>query len=204
MKRFCAIIFILALCQTVCFAETSAKGYLGTLPDLTRNFSPSEPKSTKPDYEQVQKFTSPDVVKPAPRDNPAFVNIILKQDKTSQYLNDLNEFIPMLENIYDAIEENASVQIFNAKVYFLNKHADWFREQYGEKPEGQYISFKKLMELSTHAKTVAVLRSEALKYNPYLAYGGAGYIYNPNNINEQIEYLKTELEQTIVILKDAN
>ena len=204
MKRFCAIIFILALCQSICLADNTGKGYLGTLPDLTRNYSPSEPKSTKPDYEQVQKFTSPDVVKPVPRDNPAFVNIILKQDKTSQYLNDLNKFIPMLENIYDAIEDNASVQIFNAKVYFFNKHADWMREQYGEKPEGQYISFKKLMELSTHAKTVAVLRSEALKYNPYLAYGGAGYIYNPNNINEQIEYLKTELEQTIVILKDAN
>jgi hypothetical protein len=60
------------------------------------------------------------------------------------------------------------------------------------------------MELNTHAKSVALLRSEALKYNPYLAYSGAGYIYDPNNINEQLEFLKTELEKTILLLKDAN
>ena len=206
MKKICAIFFILALCQISAIAATdnSGMGYVGTLPDLTKKFAPSEPISTKPDYEQVQKFQTPDMVKPAPRENPAFVNIILKPDKTSQYLNDLNEFIPMLEKIYDSIEDKESVQLFNAKVYFFTKHADWMRDKYAEQPEGQYISFKKLMELSTYAKSVALLRSEALKYNPYLAYGGAGYIYDPNNINEQLDYLMSELERTILLLKDAN
>ena len=60
------------------------------------------------------------------------------------------------------------------------------------------------MELSLHASTVSQLRSEAERYSPYLAYTGAGKIYNANNINEQLEYLKAEIEQTIAILKDAN
>ena len=60
------------------------------------------------------------------------------------------------------------------------------------------------MELSMHAKSIALLRTEAEKYNPYLAYGSAGYIYNPNNITEQLDYLKTEIEQTIIILKESN
>jgi hypothetical protein len=55
-----------------------------------------------------------------------------------------------------------------------------------------------------HAKSVALLRNEAQKYNPYLAYGSSGYIYNPNNITEQLEYLKAEIEQTILLLKEAN
>ena len=55
-----------------------------------------------------------------------------------------------------------------------------------------------------HAKSIALLRAEAERYNPYLAYGSEGYIYNPNNITEQLEYLKTELEQTILIIKDSN
>ena len=178
-------------------------GYVGTLPDVTRSFSPSEPTKTKPVYEKVKEFTSPEDIKPIPRDDPSFVNIMLKKDKTSEYVNDVNEFIPMLEKIYDSIENRESVQLFNAKVYFFNKHADYMRTKYMEKPEYEYISFKKLMELSTHAKSIALLRSEALKYNPYLAYSGAGYIYDPNNIDQQLEYLKDEVEKTILLLKDT-
>ena len=208
MKKLFAIIFIAFFCLPVYGAKKNpafdGMGYVGTLPDLTRQYQPTEPKSTKPVIEQVENFHSSDQVKPIPRDNPAFVNIILKQDKTTRYVNDINEFIPMLEKIYDSIEDGENVQLFNAKLYFFNKNADYLRDKYVEKPEGEYISFKKLMELSTHAKSIALLRSEAQKYNPYLAYSGAGYIYDPDNITQQLEYLKKEVEQAILLLRDAN
>ena len=200
MKKLFAIIFIAFFCLPVYGAKKNpafdGMGYVGTLPDLTRQYQPTEPKSTKPVIEQVENFHSSDQVKPIPRDNPAFVNIILKQD--------INEFIPMLEKIYDSIEDGENVQLFNAKVYFFNKNADYLRDKYVEKPEGEYISFKKLMELSTHAKSIALLRAEAQKYNPYLAYSGAGYIYDPDNITQQLEYLKKEVEQAILLLRDTN
>ena len=208
MKKLFAIIFIAFFCLPVYGAKKNpafdGMGYVGTLPDLTRQYQPTEPKSTKPVIEQVENFHSSDQVKPIPRDNPAFVNIILKQDKTTKYMNDINEFIPMLEKIYDSIEDGENVQLFNAKVYFFNKNADYLRDKYVEKPEGEYISFKKLMELSTHAKSIALLRAEAQKYNPYLAYSGAGYIYDPDNITQQLEYLKKEVEQAILLLRDTN
>ena len=208
MKKLFAIIFILVLSCPACFAKAKANydgmGYVGTLPDVTKSFVSTEPKATKPVVEQVEKFHSADQVKPAPRDNPAFVNIILKKDKTSQYVNDINEFIPMLEKIYDTIENKAGIQLFNSKVYFLNKNTEHLRTKYLNKPEEEYISFKKLMEVSTHAKSIALLRAEAQKYNPYLAYTGAGYIYDPDNINEQLEFLKTELERVIMLLKDVH
>lgn len=184
--------------------NTEGKGYLGTLPDLTRNYEPQKPQKTPVEARPAKDFNSENVMKPVPRDNPAFVNIIQKKDKTSQYVNDLNEFIPMLENIFDLIENNGNVQVFNAKVYYFNKSADYFRDKYNNKPESQFVSFKRLMELSTHARSIALLRSEAEKYNPYLAYGTSGYIYNPNNIEEQLGYLKTEIEQTILLLKESN
>lgn len=206
MKKLFAIIFILTLCAPAYSAKNNydGMGYVGKLPDVTKSFTPSEAKSTKPVFEQVQNFHSVNQVKPAPRDNPSFVNIILKQDKATQYITDLNEFIPMLEKIYDSIEDKENVQLFNAKVYFFNKNADYLRSKYADKPEGEYISFKKLMEVSTHAKSVALLRSEAQKFNPYLAYGGAGYIYDPNNIDEQLSFLKIEVERALFLLKDAN
>lgn len=180
------------------------KGYVGTLPDLNRGYEIKEVKKPQKEAIPAKDFNDENELKPVPRDNPAFVNIILKTDKTSQYVNDINEFIPILEDIYDLIDENSNVQLFNAKVYYFNKSAEYLRDKYKNKPESQYVSFKRLMELNTHAKSIALLRNEAEKYNPYLAYGSSGYIYNPNNVAEQMEFLKTEINQTILILKDAD
>lgn len=185
------------------------KGYVGTLPELTRDYGPSgsgedgeeEVKSVKPI--ESKDFNSENEIKPAPNDDPAFVNIILKTEKTSKYANDLNEFILLLENLYDVIEENANVQLFNAKVYYFNRNVDDFRDRYAGKPESSYISYKRLMELNAHTKSIALLRTEAEKYNPYLSYGSAGYIYNPNNIQEQLGFLKTEIQQTIILLRES-
>lgn len=184
--------------------EPSGSGYRGTLPDLTKGFKTTEPDNAKPVFENSKKFNSSDEIKPVPRDNPAFVNIILKEDKTSPYLNDINELMPQLENLLLCIENSDSVQKFNAKAYFFNKTVEYLINKYNGKPESSYYSFKKLTELSTHTQSVANLRAEAEKYRPYMAYSGAGYLYNENVINQQLEYLKTEIENTIVVLKEAN
>ena len=151
-----------------------------------------------------KNFNSESELKPVPDDNPAFVNIILKPDKTSKYLNDIHEIIPILEEIYDLIDDKKDVQLFNAKVYYFNKSIDYFRDKYEDKPESNYVSYKKLMELNIHTRSVALLRTEAKKYNPYLSYGGGGYIYDPNNINEQLDYLKSEIRQVILVLRESN
>ena len=84
--------------------EPEERGYVGTLPNLTKQYDTSEPAESSPIFEKTKNFHSANELKPIPREDPAFVNIILKPDKTSQYLNDLNDFILMLEKIYDSIE----------------------------------------------------------------------------------------------------
>ena len=101
------------------------------------------------------------------------------------------------------IEKNYDVQKFNAKVFFFNKTVEYLQGKYKDLPESSYTSFQKLLTLNTHTKSVATLRAEAEKYRPYLAYTGAGYLYNDNVINQQLDYLKTEIEETIVVLKDV-
>ena len=184
------------------------KGYVGTLPVLTRNYgSNEEAASNKSDTVSPipsKDFNSESEIKPAPIEDPSFVNVILKTDKTSKYANDLNELIVILEEIYDMIDDNKNVQIFNAKVYYFNKSVEYFQDKYANKPESQFISYKRLLELNTHSKSVALLRTEAERYNPYLSYGSEGYIYNPNNIREQLGYLKDEIRQTILLLRESN
>lgn len=218
MRKTVILILALFLSTASCFAwgwkkdnstpanlefDNQGKGYVGTLPDISKNFESSEPKSAKPIYEKSKNFNSSDEIKPVPRDNPAFVNIILKSDKTSPYVNDINDLLPLLENILLCIEKNYDVQKFNAKVYFFNKTVEYLQSKYNGLPESSFISFQKLLTLNTHTKSVATLRAEAEKYRPYLAYTGAGYLYNDNVINQQLDYLKTEIEETIVVLKNV-
>lgn len=212
MMKLSLVIIALILAQTSAFAlfgknaapvDTEGKGYVGTLPNVTKNFGTSEPSSAKPIFEKTEQFHSTNELKPIPREDPAFVNIILKPDKTSQYINDLNEFLSILEKIYDSIENREDVQKFTARVYFFKKNAEYFRDKYAGKPESYYISYQKLMELSLQASTVSNLRSEAEKYKPYLAYTGAGQIYNSTNIDQQLEYLKEAIQRAITVLKDA-
>ena len=101
------------------------------------------------------------------------------------------------------IEKGYDVQKFNAKAMFFNQTVKYLEEKYLDKPESSFESFKKIQTLSTHTQSVATLRTEAERYRPYLAYTGAGYLYNDNVINEQLDYLKTEIEDTIVAIKDA-
>ncbi len=212
MRKLAVFCLAIILSTSSCFGwgfkkdkpDIEGRGYVGTLPDISKNFNTTDPKSTKPLFEDSKNFNSSEEIKPVPRDNPAFVNIILKDNKTSPYLNDINELLPQLENLLSCIEDRGSVQLFNAKAFFFTKTVEFLRNKYEGTPESSYISFKKLMELSTHTQSVATLRAEAEKYRPYMAYTGAGYLYNDNVIDQQLEYLKTEIEDTIVVLKEAH
>lgn len=212
MKKLCTVILILLSVQTCCFGAFFKKqtpdfdpsqGYMGTLPDLTKEHKPTEPSVAHPIFDKTKDFNSANELKPIPDDNPAFVNIILKQDKTSPYINDLREFIDMFEQIYESIDTHENVQRFAARVYFLNKNAEYFRDKYSDKPEGSFISFEKVLEISNHAKNVSELRTEAEKYKLYLTYNGSGSIYTANNIDKQLNYLKTEVEEVINLLKET-
>lgn len=76
-------------------------------------------------------------------------------------------------------------------------------DKYATKPESYYESYQRVLDLSLRANAVSQLRVEAEKYKPYLAYSGAGKVYNSENIDQQLEYLKSEIESTIAVLKEA-
>ena len=102
--------------------ELQGKGYAGTLPKLNKNLKPKEQKVATPIFESQKGFNDPSDLKPVPKDNPAFINIISKKDKTSAYIVDANEIIPLIERLADTIEEKSSVQLFvnRANVLTLN------------------------------------------------------------------------------------
>lgn len=182
--------------------ELQGKGYAGTLPDIGEKIEKSKTKLTTPIFESQDKFTDPSELKPVPKDNPAFINIIQKKDKTSQFVNDANEVIPMLEKLVDCIEDNESLQLFITKANLLTLNIDNLTQKYDGKPESYYDSFRKLLEVNRYVKSIAQLRKEAVTYQRYLAYSESGSIYNPENINQQLQYLLEELNSAILLLRE--
>ena len=182
-------------------AELEGKGYAGTLPKLEKVFQKKEQKVVTPIFESQKDFNDPSELKPVPSDNPSFINIISKKDKTSQYIIDANEIIPLLERLVDCIEEDASVQLFNTRANVVAMNIDHLMTKYDGQPESYYESFKKLTEINQAVKSIAQLRKEALVYQRYLAYQSTGSIYNPENINRQLQYLLEELNDAILLLR---
>ena len=181
--------------------ELQGKGYAGDLPNIEEPASKSKVKVAEPMFEP-QQFDNPSDLKPVPRDNPAFIDIIQKQDKASQYVNDVNNIIPMLEKLHDCIDDNESLQLFVSKANLLTSNIDWLIAKYDGKPESYYESFKKLAEVNRYTKTLMTLRREAVQYQRYLAYTESGSIYNPENIEQQLDYLKEEINSAILLLRE--
>lgn len=213
MKKFLIIILIIVCTTLGCYAKQTAdstgtnvleqKGYTGTLPDILDKFQTTKPEKGTPIFEAEEGFDDPDKLKPIPRDNPAFVDIILKKDKTSTYVNDINRIIIQVEDLMNCIENQEDVQRFVAKATTLDFSIGALRKRYEGKPESYYISYTKLMTIALRAKSIAELRREGAEYNKYLAYQSAGAIYAPDNINKELKYFLEELQEVLKILREV-
>ena len=215
MKKFlvCLILLSIALPSHAFFwnkkdkaleKELQGKGYAGTLPDIGEKIEKSKTKVTTPIFESQEGFDDPSELKPVPKDNPAFINIIQKKDKNSEFVDDANEIIPMLEKLVDCIEDNESLQLFITKANLLTLNIDSLAKKYDGKPESFYESFRKLQEVNRYVKSISLLRKEAVTYQRYLAYSESGSIYNPENIANQLQYLLEELNTVILLLREES
>lgn len=178
-------------------------GYVGTLPNVTERFQKSQIQESAPVFDRVESFRDKNQIKPLPRDNPAFVNIILKENKTSQYLNDINDIIIALEKLVNIIEAGQDVQNFNAEAYYIKASVEYLKNKYKNKSESRCISFQKLMKLNLQLQSIARLRADGSKYSQYLANSDGGYIYNENNIDKQLNYLLQEINDTLIVLREV-
>lgn len=209
MKRFFLTIFILifsANCGFCAYDPATGEeisGYKGTLPDVIERFQKYIPQTARPNFQSVDAYNTSKGFKPVPRDNPTYVNVIIKKEKLSDFTNDINELIPIVENVISAITKNETEQLFAAKTNYLFDNAEVLRKKYEDKPEKYYPAYNAIISVSNHAKSIVSIRNEALVYSAYLPYQSDGYMYNPKYINEQLGYLLNELEETVRLMKEV-
>ena len=88
MKKIILLIFSLFIftanagyCVIDAATGEDIKGYRGDLPDLTERFQRYVPQTARPQFKSVDAFNVSKGYKPVPRDNPTYVNVILKKEK---------------------------------------------------------------------------------------------------------------------------
>lgn len=189
----------------LCVLITTGAGYNGTLPNIEAEFAykRTAPETSNPPFTPIENQNDIDLKK-IPRDKKSYLEIIIKKDKSSQYLNDTNDVILLLEKLKKCIEQEQDIQMFNAIVSSLIDNIDLIKTQYKGKPEANYISYKNLMGLSTQARNVAVLRTEGQIYTKYLPYSSSGAVYTPQNIEKQVNNLLKSVDQSLYILKNVD
>lgn len=213
MKKILIVLLIIMCSSLGCMAKTAdsttnnvldSKGYTGTLPDILDKYQTTKPAKGTPVFEAEEGFDDPDKLRPVPSENPAFVDIIMKRDKTSNYVKDISRIIPQVEALIDCIENGEDIQMFVAKATTFDFSVGALRKRYEGKPESYFVSYTKLMELALRAKSLAELRKEGAEYNKYLAYQSAGAIYAPDNINKELEYFLEELQKALGVLREVD
>ena len=186
---------------------TAGAGYVGTLPDVEAEFAymkkdRSEKAAAPYSVEQLDKQNE-NKLNPIPIDDDNYVDIIIKKDKTSAYTNDLIAVVKILEKLRKCINTNQNIQMFNAIVSNLIDNIEYIHTEYKDKPECNYLSYNKLLELSQQARETASFRVKIQAVSKYLPYTSSNNIYTKENLDKKLEELLSCVNDTIFILNNS-
>ena len=187
--------------------KTDGKGYYGTLPKINSEFGDEKKKNKATTSPIILNEGSFEIdtkdLKEAPLNNTQYIDVIVKKGTTSEYINDINELVPILKKLRECIEQEKDIQKFNAIVSNYIDNVAYIEKKYKNKPEIYYISFERISDTAKYVKKVAITRTEAQTYNKYLGYQEINGTYSPENIKLLLESTLSEIESTLNAIKEA-
>lgn len=179
------------------------KGYYGTLPDINKDFEDKkEATQTIPQKQYSEKDLKDGLLLDAPLNDPLFLDVIIKKEKNSDYVNDLIKIKETLERLRECIKNNASIQFFNANVNVLDLQTTNLEKKYQYSAYAQTNSYYAVRHVNYSAKVLGNLKFDANFYSRYMPVGDS--VYAPKNIKEQSEALLNEIERTIFEIGNAH
>lgn len=179
------------------------QGYKGTLPDIERYFEYKNANTKSLPNNKIK--TGPvdgDFLLDAPFDDNTYLDVIVKKEKNSPYVNDVMQILPLLVKFKASVEAGEDIQKFNANVNVLDLYVRGLQTKYGNKVEAHKESYQVLQEINYRAKLLGNLKFDANFYSKYMPLMDEAY--SPKGIAKQDKILIDELERAINILKTAN
>lgn len=178
------------------------KGYYGTLPDIEGDFEyKKETIQSAPKKQYSEKDLKDGLLLDAPLDDPLFLDVIIKKDKNSDYVNDLVKIKETLEKLRECINNNSSIQFFNANVNVLDLQTRNLERKYQYTSYAQTNSYYAIRHVNYSAKVLGNLKFDANFYSRYMPLQDS--IYTPQNIKAQSNALLEEIDKTIFEIGNA-
>lgn len=186
--------------------EEVPKGYYGKLPDIYSDFQYKkqiEPSSGERNLQQPDSANLNDEnLKPAPFDDALFLDVIIKKEKTSQYVNDIQKIKFALNKLKECIEQQGDIQRFNACVNTIELYVKNLSIKYQNKPESQKESYIEILNTNYHAKVLGNLKYDANYYARYIPVNEGQY--SQSNILNQEQDLLDKINKTLFYITNEN
>ena len=186
--------------------QENQKGYYGELPDINSDFEYK--KQTLPSAPQIDmeipkddEFDE-DNIKKAPYDDSLFLDMVIKKEPDSQYLNDIQKLKYALENLKKCIEEQGSIQRFNACVNVFELYVQNFKKKYENKSESLKESYIDVLNTNYYAKLLGNLKYDSNYYARYIPTNQGKY--SKENIAFEEKKLLDRINRTLFLLNNEN
>lgn len=200
------IIFSLSFTPAYSFGkkEKEGNGYVGKLPNIEKTFGHKKYKiQSNPETNLIQAPIEKNNLIEGPMEDAVFVDVIIKKQKPSKYVDDIMKIIPVAEKLRTITKENGSnIQKYNSGVNNFDLYVTKLQKDYQDKPESISESYILLQDVNYRAKVLGNLKYEAnfySKYKPVLEEE-----YTPQYLQEHDEILVKELDKLIFILQQES
>lgn len=187
--------------------EVVPKGYYGTLPNINEDFkyknqsAPSVPKVDMQVIDEQNKLNEENLKK-APFDDSLFLDMVIKKEPNSEYVNDIQKIKFALDNLKKCIEENGEIQRFNACVNHLELYVQNLKKKYEDKSESLKESYIILLNTNYQAKVLGNLKYDANYYARFVPTQGGQY--SKENIALEEKNLLNKINKTIFLLNNES
>lgn len=177
------------------------KGYYGNLPDVQGEFEYKKETIQTPSKNFSEKDIQDGFLLDAPLGDPVFLDVIIKKDKNSDYINDIIKIKFTLEKLRKCIMEEANIQLFNANVNVLDLQTTNLEKKYINSANSMTSSFYAIRHVNYSAKMLGNLKYDANFYSRYMPVSDS--VYSSGNISSQSAALLEEIEKTIYEIGNA-
>lgn len=181
-----------------------SKGYYGKLPDIEGDFEYKKQNISKTPQIDMKIPTEDELneenLKKAPFDDSLFLDMVLKKEPDSQYLNDVQKIKFALKNLKNCIEEKGDIQRFNACVNHLELYVQNLKKKYENKSEALRESYIELLNTNYYAKILGNLKYDANYYSHYVPVQQGQY--SKENISSQEQKLLERVNKTLFLLNN--
>ena len=186
--------------------EEIPQGYYGTLPNIEEDFAykkQSSPTSKEIDIKVPDEAElTEENLKPAPFDDALFLDMIIKKEPDSEYVQDIQKTKQVLTNLKKCIEEQGDIQRFNANVNMVELHVQNLKKKYDDKSESFKESYIDVLNTNYYAKLLGNLKYDANYYARYIPTTEGKY--SKENILKEEENLLNRINKTLFLLNNES